>query len=59
MLRIRCAGDVDIAGLLQFGRSHPEANVTQIVAAEFFAPSRRIRERNRLKGNYTCGNNAG
>jgi hypothetical protein len=50
MLRIRCAGEAGIAGLFQLGRSHPEADVTQIVAAEFFSPRRRVRKRNRLKG---------
>ena len=59
MLRIRCAGEVDIAGLLQLGRGHPEADITQIVAAEFFRPGRRVRERNRLKGKQTCGKNSG
>jgi hypothetical protein len=59
MLRIRGAGEVDIAGPRQLGRSHAEADVTQVVAAEFFRPSRRVRERNRLKGQQTCGKNSG
>ena len=59
MLRIRCTGEVDISGLSQFGRGHPDADITQIVAAEFFRPGRRVRERNRLKGKQTRGNGSG
>ena len=59
MLRIRCAGEVDISGLSQFGRGHPDADITQIVAVEFFRPGRRVRKRNRLKGKQTRGNDSG
>jgi hypothetical protein len=55
-LRIHRAVKIDIAGLRQLVRGHSEADVAQVVAAEFFRPGRRVRDR--LPGQETRSKNS-